>query len=80
MPFGLNWTPLPPQILRRSHGFLLRVVGVELELVGEVMGAVLGPNLLRPLIGMNHACISVEFSVFLIAKMHDSQSFSLISR
>ena len=28
---------------------------------------------------MNHACISVEFSVFFIAKMHDSQSFSLIS-
>ena len=24
------------------------------------------------LIGMNHACISVEFSVFFIAKMHDS--------
>ena len=33
----------------------------------------------RQLIGMNHACISVEFSVFFIAKMHDSQSFSLIS-
>ena len=29
-------------------------------------------------IGMNHACISVEFSMFFIAKMHDSQSFSLI--
>ena len=31
------------------------------------------------MIGMNHACISVEFSVFFIAKMHDSQNFSLIS-
>ena len=31
-------------------------------------------------IGMNHACILVEFSVFFIAKMKDSQSFSLISR
>ena len=29
---------------------------------------------------MNHACISVEFSMFFIAKMNDSQSFSLISR
>ena len=29
-----------------------------------------------PLIEMNHACISVEFSVFFIAKMHDSKSFS----
>ena len=26
----------------------------------------------EPLIGMNHACISIEFSVFIIAKMHDS--------
>ena len=32
------------------------------------------------LIGMNHACISVEFLVFFIDKMHDSQSFSLILR
>ena len=30
--------------------------------------------------GMNHACISVEFSVFFVANMHDSQSFSLILR
>ena len=28
---------------------------------------------------MKHVCISVEFSVFFIAKRHDSQSFSLIS-
>ena len=27
------------------------------------------------LIGMNHACISVKFSVFFITKMHDSQYF-----
>ena len=32
------------------------------------------------MIGMNHACISVEISVYFIAKMHDSQSFSLILR
>ena len=32
------------------------------------------------LIGMNHAYISVKFSVFFIAKMHDSRSFSLILR
>ena len=31
------------------------------------------------MIGMNHASISVEFSVFFIAKMCDSQAFSLIS-
>ena len=30
------------------------------------------------MIGMNHACFSVKFSVFFITKMHDSQSFSLI--
>ena len=29
-------------------------------------------------IGMNHVWNSVEFSVSFIAKMHDSQSFSLI--
>ena len=32
------------------------------------------------LIGMNHACFSIKFLVFFIAKMHDSQSFSLILR
>ena len=31
-------------------------------------------------IKMNHVCISIKFSVFFIAKMHDSQSFSLILR
>ena len=31
-------------------------------------------------IGMNHACFSVKFSVFFITKMHDSRSFSLILR
>ena len=30
------------------------------------------------LIGMNHACISVKFLEFFIAKIHDSQFFSLI--
>ena len=30
------------------------------------------------LIGMNQACISIEFSVFFIAKMHDSQYFLVI--
>ena len=44
----MNWTPLPPEIPWRSHGFLPRVAGVELELADEVMGAVPGPDLLRP--------------------------------
>ena len=43
-----SWTPLPSQIPRRSHGFLPRVAGVELELADKVMGAVPGPDLLRP--------------------------------
>ena len=30
------------------------------------------------LMGMNHACISVNFSVLFLVKMHDSYSFSLI--
>ena len=45
---GLAGLPSPPQIPWRSHGFLLRVAGVELELADEVMGAVPDPDLLRP--------------------------------
>ena len=29
-------------------------------------------DILLGMIGMNHVCISVKFSVFFIAKMHDS--------
>ena len=61
-PFGLSWTPLPPQIPWRSHGFLPRVDGVELELVDEVMGVVLGPDLLRPRSGEDvHVESSIQF-------------------
>ena len=44
----MNWTPLPPQIPRRLHGFLLRVAGVVLGLADGVMGAMPGRDLLRP--------------------------------
>ena len=47
-PSESNWIPLPPQIPRRSLEFLPRVVSVELELADEVMGAVPGPDLLKP--------------------------------
>ena len=47
-PSELKRTPLPLQIPRRSHGFLLRIVGVELGLVDKVMGVVPGPDLLSP--------------------------------
>ena len=43
----------------RSHGVLVSIVSDR------------DPSF-TTLIGMNHACISVEFSVFFIAKMHDS--------
>ena len=33
-----------------------------------------------PMIGVNHACILVEFSVFFMAYMHDSQTFSVVLR
>ena len=58
-----RWTPLPPQIPRRSHGFLLRVAGVELELADEVIGAVLGPDLLRPRSGKDvHVGLGIQFT------------------
>ena len=51
-----------PQISRRSHGFLPRVDGVELELADEVMGAVPSPNLLRPRSGEDvHVESSIQF-------------------
>ena len=58
----MRWTPFPPQIPRRSPGFLPRVVGVELELADEVMGAVPGPDLLRPRSGENvHVGLGIQF-------------------
>ena len=45
---GRDGLPPPLQIPRRSPGFLPWVAGVELELAEEVMGAVPGPDLLRP--------------------------------
>ena len=47
---------------RRSPGFLLRVAGVELELADEVMGAVPGPDLLRPRSGEDvHVGSGIQF-------------------
>ena len=52
----------PRKSPRRSHGFLLRVVGVKLELADEVMGAVLSPDLLRPRSGEDvHVGSGIQF-------------------
>ena len=52
----------PPQIPWRSHGFLPRVAGVELELADEAMGAVPSPDLLRPRSGEDvHVGSSIQF-------------------
>ena len=46
--FRAELDSLPPQIPRRSLGFIPRVAGVELELDDEVMGELPGPDLLWP--------------------------------
>ena len=47
---------------RRSHGFPPRVVGVELVLADEVIGAVPGPDLLRPRSGKDvHVRSGIQF-------------------
>ena len=61
-PSGLSYTPFLPQIPRRSHGFLPRVVDVELGLTDEVMGAVPGPDFLRPRSGKDvHVGSGIQF-------------------
>ena len=59
---GLAGLPSPCKIPWRSPDFLPRVVGVELELADEVMGAVLGPDPLRPRSGEDvHVGSSIQF-------------------
>ena len=54
--------PPPPPNPLRSHGFLLRVAGVEFELADEVMGAVPGPDFLRPRSGEDvHVGSGIQF-------------------